>query len=87
MCTSNCKKKVKSYDSFGAPIGVTFNGDADYKTTFGGFVTVFLVLLMGGNFALSMLEVLTSKHYTSQQALNYVPVSRNIEEWTFHAHN
>ena len=52
MCTSNCLKKVKSYDSFGAPIGVTFNGDADYKTTFGGFVTVFLILLMGGNLTL-----------------------------------
>ena len=65
MCTSNCRKKVKSYDSFGAPIGVTFNGDADYKTTFGGLVTVFLFLLLGGNLALSLLEVLTSQNYTS----------------------
>ena len=87
MCTSNCKKKVKSYDSFGAPIGVTFNGDADYKTTFGGLVTVFLFLLLGGNLALSLFEGLTTDHFSSQKDVNYVPVSRNTEEWTFSTHN
>ena len=60
MCTSNCKKKIKIYDGFGAPIGVTFNGDADYKTTFGGLVTVSLVLLLGGNLILSLLAGLTT---------------------------
>ena len=64
MCTNSCKRKVKSYDSFGAPIGVTFKGEPDYKTVCGGAATLFLILLLGGSLAIQMFNFLTEKEFS-----------------------
>ena len=63
MCTTSCKKKVRSYDSFGAPIGVTFRGEADYKTICGGTVTLLLIFIMGGSLAFNVFEFLTTNNF------------------------
>ncbi len=64
MCGTACKRKVKSYDSFGAPIGVTFKGESDYKTVFGGAVTICLILLFGGKLAINSLIFMTQTSFT-----------------------
>ena len=46
MCKGRCKEKTRSYDYFGVPIGVTFNGNSDYKTTLGGAVTMLLIIVL-----------------------------------------
>ena len=63
MCTTSCKEKVKSYDTFGAPIGVTFKGEPTFKTVCGGAITLFIILLLGGNLGLNLFEFLTKIEY------------------------
>ena len=82
MCGKACKKKVKSYDSFGAPIGVTFKGESDYKTVFGGVVTIFLVLLLGGNLAMNSFNFLTQRSFTQQISSEYYPENQEQGKWT-----
>jgi hypothetical protein len=47
MGKKSCSDKIKSYDGFGAPIGVTFKGENVYKTTCGGVVSILLLVLLG----------------------------------------
>ena len=75
MCKGKCKEKMRSYDSFGAPIGVTFNGESSYKTTIGGAVTVALLVILGVNLSLNLLDLYTNEQYARHETNSYKPVS------------
>ena len=68
MCKGKCKEKTRSYDYFGVPIGVTFNGDSDYKTTLGGAATILLFIVLGGNLFLNIYDLYANKHYVRNES-------------------
>ena len=76
MCTNLCKKRIRRYDGFGAPIGVTFKGDAYYKTVCGGIATLLMILLLGGNLALNTLDFLIKNQFEKKISQNYIPITQ-----------
>lgn len=87
MCKSKCKEKARSFDSFGAPIGVTFNGDTSYKTTAGGIITIVLLIFLGGNLFLNVYDLYTNRQYTSHEANNFNSIGFNSNSWTMKTKN
>ena len=43
---SNFLACLKSYDKFGQPVGLTINGDSEFKTLAGGVATLALAIYM-----------------------------------------
>ena len=82
MCKGKCKEKTRSYDAFGVPIGVTFNGDSDYKTTLGGAATIILFIVLGGNLLLNIYGLYANKIYERHESTQNTPISFNSESWT-----
>ena len=82
MCTNSCKRKVKHYDSFGAPIGVTFKGEPDYKTVCGGSITILLIFLLGGNLVYKLINFLLESTFTKRESSQYIPITQEREVWT-----
>ena len=58
------RERARSYDLFGAPIGVTYKSNYSYQTFAGGCTTIFLLVLFGGNLILSILAGLISPVYS-----------------------
>ncbi len=82
MCTKSCKKKVKQRDNFGAPIGVTFKGEPDYKTVLGGSVTILLFIILGSSLTLDLVNYLTSHDYTMKSESLYIPITETRDTWS-----
>ena len=40
-------EKIKSFDCFGAPIGLTYQKESTFQTRIGGIVTVLIVFVLG----------------------------------------
>jgi len=87
MCKGKCKEKMRSYDSFGAPIGVTFNGESSYKTAIGGAVTIVLLIILGVNLSLNLLDLYTNGRYARHETNSYKPNSSNAAGWTMDTKN
>ncbi len=87
MCTKSCKKKVKLRDNFGAPIGVTFKGEPDYKTVLGGSVTIFLFIILGSSLTLNLVNYLISHNFTRKSDSLYLPVTEQRDTWSMPTHN
>lgn len=69
MCfTCHKGERVRQFDIFGAPVGVTFNGEARYKTGLGGCVTLLLLVVFGSNMILSLINVVLNKSYSSTRS-------------------
>ena len=51
-------RKMRQWDYFGAPIGVTYEGDPTYTTQVGGIVTLLLLIIIGSNTLASILGVI-----------------------------
>ena len=60
---SSCKDKLRNLDFFGAPIGLTFNSDYNFKTTPGGFCTLLIILICSGNFFTSIYNFYSGNPY------------------------
>ena len=43
---SKLQHKVKSWDWFGAKIGLRYKGENEFKTVFGGCISIILILLL-----------------------------------------
>ena len=43
----NCKKKVKSIDTFGKPINLRFKKEEQFSTFLGGLTTISIYILIG----------------------------------------
>ena len=37
---------MEKYDVFGAPIGITFKGKSNHATSFGGFISIFMIIMV-----------------------------------------
>lgn len=66
MCCKKQREKVKEWDYFGTPIGVTFDGESTYKTPLGGYLTMLIILFIGGNALVTVLQVLFAPTYSSK---------------------
>ena len=76
MCFGNHKgERFRNFDIFGAPIGVTFNSDTEYKTKLGGFITILMLLLFGTNMILEMINVVFHEDYSSKISDSYTQYS------------
>lgn len=64
MEKNNGTNGLRKLDLFGAPVGVTFKGESEYKTKIGGTVTLLLILLIGSSVFLSLYELLFSRSFT-----------------------
>ena len=62
---------IRSLDWFGAPIGLTFNGEPTYKTKCGGYVTLCLLVLIGGNLFLNIIGLILNPQYTYRVQSTY----------------
>ena len=82
MCTKSCKKKVRQKDSFGAPIGMTFNREPDYKTVLGGSVMILLFIILSGSLALKLVHYLIDHDFTKKESSEYIPIMKERETWT-----
>ena len=56
---------LKKYDLFGQPVGLTINGNSDYKTLAGGAASVLLSIFMTYIFVISYIPVFTKQIYSS----------------------
>ena len=84
MCLS-CRQSARSFDFFGAPIGVTYKSEPTFKTTAGGCITIWLLVLFGGNLLLSIFGVLIYPQYNDYTTTDYFKFAQNAEEgdgWT-----
>ena len=70
MCLS-CNNRVRGCDFFGAPIGVTYKSEYDFKTAVGGWASIILIVFLGSNLVMSILGVIIAPSYTSQTMYNY----------------
>lgn len=52
---------VRSLDSYGHPINLTYNGDSTYKSTIGGLFTIFARIAILGYFVSELLNVVDKK--------------------------
>ena len=68
MCIT-CKsgERVRQFDMFGAPIGVTYNAQPEFKTGLGGCITITLLIYFISNFFLNVVAVLFRNEYTFNQ--------------------
>jgi lipopolysaccharide export LptBFGC system permease protein LptF len=41
-----CKESFKTIDKFGQSVGLTWNGEDEYKTTFGASVSTILIVIL-----------------------------------------
>lgn len=56
---------LKKCDLFGQPVGLTINGNSDYKTLAGGAASVLLSIFMTYIFVISYIPVFTKQIYSS----------------------
>ena len=69
MCV-RCRK-LREYDLFGAPIGLTFEGEAKYKTRVGGFVSLIICILFGGTLISNIVAVYTNREFKQNMVHKY----------------
>ena len=81
MCLS-CRQSARSFDFFGAPIGVTYKNESTFKTFLGGCVTIALAIFIGGNLILQILGVFISPTFSSTEDVSYFNYNGNTEGWT-----
>jgi len=69
-----CRKKgdlLKKFDVFGVEVGLTFNGDSNFKTKVGGFLTILIFILLGGSFFSNVITVFTNPKYNARTVSQY----------------
>ena len=86
MCLS-CNTRVRGCDLFGAPIGVTYKSEYDFKTAVGGWASIILIAFMGSNLIMSILGVLIAPSYSSQTMYDYTPYSDHNHVLTMYTTN
>lgn len=81
MC--NCRKgeRVRQFDLFGVPVGVTYNKEPVYKTGLGGIVTIFISVYFIYNLLTRLLSVIVSQKYTVQKSDQYNLYSIEQPDW------
>ena len=88
MCFS-CRKgeKLRQFDIFGAPVGVTYGGESRFRTGLGGCFTILLLIFFGSNMVLSLMNVVLHSKYTpkTEETFSAYPFSKN--EWTMSTQN
>ena len=67
MCLT-CREgdRIRQFDVFGAPVGVTYQGQYKHKTGLGGCITILLFLFFGGQALLSLTEVVLHKNFSAK---------------------
>lgn len=88
MCLS-CRKgdRVRQFDLFGAPVGVTFNGEYKHKTILGGTITILMLLFFGGSVLLSLANVIINKSYTVDISDTFTQFSDMKGAWKMSTEN
>ena len=86
MCLS-CKESTRSFDMFGVPIGVTYKKEYNFKTVFGGIITILLVILFGGQIIESLVSVLFTITYSKKVTTNFFNYEGNNESWSLSTKN
>ena len=71
MCLKSKGEGVRKFDIFGAPVGVTFNSDTEYKTRLGGCITLFMFLFFGTNMIVEMINVVIHEDYSARVTDSY----------------
>ena len=72
MCLSRCDgKRLRRFDVFGSPVGVTYNSEYRHKTGLGGCISLAFAIFFGGSVLLSLIDVLINKHYTAKTQSDY----------------
>ena len=66
-CGKRIKEIIKSCDFFSARVGLRYNEDVDYKTFYGGFVTVTLILVFFGVFTDTLLDTINKTEIYSTE--------------------
>ena len=74
MCCK-CKRgeRVREFDIFGTPVGVTYKGQASYQTGLGGCVTITLLVIFGGNLLSSVIALLADPRYEKTTKEEFFP--------------
>jgi len=64
---ANCTNFVKDRDSFGIPVGLTYQGETHYKTLLGGIATIAFSVYVGYVGYYSMMPAFLREIDTSSQ--------------------
>lgn len=72
MCF-NCRRgeRVRQFDLFGAPVGVTFQGQYKHKTGLGGTITILFFLFFGGEALLSLIDVTLNASFSADESTSH----------------
>ncbi len=83
MCLS-CRKgeKLRQFDIFGAPVGVTYGGESRFRTGLGGCVTILLLIFFGSNMVLSLVNVAIHHVYSSKTVETFTAYPFSTNQWT-----
>ena len=55
---------MRNLDIFGKPVGLTYNGKATFQTAFGGFMTLIVLLILGGIGITNFIELYIDQNYS-----------------------
>ena len=73
-------ERIRRLDYFGAPIGLTFDSNANYKTRVGGVVTLLICILFGGNLLSNLVKLFTERQFKENTVTHYNQFSSNLND-------
>lgn len=88
MCIT-CKRgeRVRQFDIFGTPAGVTYDAEPVYKTGLGGGITLFILIYFFSNFFLSLAQVVLHRQYKLSKTDQYNLYNVESDPWVLETKN
>ena len=81
---NSIKRNIRNADALTIPVGITYKGEKEFSTTFGGFMTILMVLSFGVfAFELVLSNVLNpqfrdSTYWNFNEAIDVPPFQMNF---------
>ena len=88
MCLT-CKRgeRVRQFDIFGTPAGVTYNAEPVYKTGLGGAITLFILIYFFSNFFLSLTNVFIERQFDLKKTDYYNLYNVESDPWVLNTND
>ena len=64
MVFRSCRQRVRDCDAIALPVGITYKGQYEFNTVFGGCLTIILAMTIGFFTLKNIIELYTDPVYT-----------------------
>ena len=55
---NSCRQRVRAYDAMAIPVGITYKGEREFNTFFGGCITIIIALYI----SIQLISMLVKNH-------------------------